>query len=51
MNLAYKIAILTEMCCNFRQSLQTNVVAYIGKSKSKVHPCAGTEAVYRPYGP
>ena len=22
-----------------------------GKGKSKVHPCTGTEALYRPYGP
>jgi hypothetical protein len=22
-----------------------------GKSKGKVHPCTGTEALYRPYGP
>ena len=22
-----------------------------GKSKGIVHPCAGTEALYRPYGP
>jgi hypothetical protein len=21
------------------------------KGKSKVHPCTGTEALYRPYGP
>ena len=23
----------------------------IGKGKGKVHPCTGTEALYRPYGP
>jgi hypothetical protein len=22
-----------------------------GKGKGKVHPCTGTEALYRPYGP
>jgi hypothetical protein len=22
-----------------------------GKDKGKVHPCTGTEALYRPYGP
>jgi hypothetical protein len=22
-----------------------------GKIKGKVHPCTGTEALYRPYGP
>jgi len=22
-----------------------------GKGKGKVHPCSGTEALYRPYGP
>ena len=22
-----------------------------GKSKGKMHPCTGTEALYRPYGP
>ena len=24
---------------------------YFSKGKYKVHPCTGTEALYRPYGP
>ena len=26
-------------------------VCFKGASKGKVHPCTGTEALYRPYGP
>jgi len=26
-------------------------VGKVKKEKSKVHPCTGTEALYRPYGP
>jgi len=27
------------------------VLVHIVKGKGKVHPCTGTEALYRPYGP
>jgi hypothetical protein len=26
-------------------------IKYLGKVKGKVHPCTGTKALYRPYGP
>jgi len=28
-----------------------NVLLHIFVMKGKVHPCTGTEALYRPYGP
>jgi len=35
-----------------KQNLQKHNPQRIhGKSKGKVHPCTGTEALYRPYGP
>ena len=39
-----------------KREKKENVVAHSsghggGKGKSKVHPCTGTEALYRPYGP
>ena len=42
----------------FRKSLyfkiriqQSLLHIFVIKSKGKVHPCTGTEALYRPYGP
>jgi hypothetical protein len=32
-------------------SLLLRYACYKGKGKGKVHPCTGTEALYRPYGP
>jgi len=29
----------------------TNLTFNSGKGKGKMHPCTGTEALHRPYGP
>ena len=34
-----------------RHPVNNSVLTYSGKCKGKGHPCTGTEALYRPYGP
>ena len=34
-----------------KYSLRLSVRLSVGKVKGKVHPCTGTEALYRPYAP
>jgi hypothetical protein len=33
------------------QFMEEFLIYIVGKKKGKVHPCTGTEALYRPYGP
>ena len=51
---------LIEKLIRWRENLQRNFNTYNivryhtlvkGKGKGKVHPCTGTEALYRQYGP
>jgi hypothetical protein len=36
--------------CEILKASKNQVVIGKGKGKGKVHPCTGTEALYRPYG-
>ena len=46
-----------EQYCNVTDGVKTELLARetcpnaIVKGKGKGHPCTGTEALYRPYGP
>ena len=42
---------LPQYSTNIRNTSMPPNVMYHTKGRGKVHPCTGTEALYRPYGP
>jgi len=44
-----QIKVTSSMCCITREGTSHRSPSVEGKGK--VHPCRGTEALYRPYGP
>ena len=46
------VAVMCDNTCSVFDRVRLYTIEYNwGKVKGKVHPCTGTEALYRPYGP
>ena len=42
---------LSRSFCPLLNTFRYPYTKAVGKGKGKMHPCTGTEALYRPYGP